>query len=195
MKKSIKAGVLALLLSSIFAFDTKAQTTTTPAKASDAGSGIRLSIGADGGIPIGSLKDNYNAVYGGSVQADFPILKNELYATLNGGFNNIHSKDDNILYNGKNIELIPVKAGLKYFPVSFIYVQGEAGASFITNKNSLGVNKSATFVYAPQAGVLLNVGGKNYIDAGFRFQSNSKLYDGGKTNNFLGLRVAYALGL
>lgn len=194
MENLIKISVLALSLSSIFALGAKAQS-TTPTKVTDSGSGIRLSIGAEGGIPVGSFNDYYNSSYGGSVQADFPILKNELYVTLNSGYNNIHSRSGNTLYNGKDIQLIPVKAGLKYFPVSFLYLQGEAGASFITNKNSLGVNKSATFVYAPQAGVLFNVGGKNYIDAGFRFEGNTKLYDGGKTNNFLGLRVAYAFGL
>jgi hypothetical protein len=79
---------------------------------------------------------------------------------------------------------IPVKGGMKCFPLKFLYIEGEAGASFITDKNSLGYDKSGVFVYAPQAGVLLNVGGKNHIDAGFKFEGNSKFYDGGKTNNF-----------
>jgi hypothetical protein len=94
-----------------------------------------------------------------------------------------------------DLHLIPVKAGLKYFPVKCFYLQGEAGASFLTNKAETGANKSAAFVYAPQVGVLLNTGGRNYIDAGFRFEGNTKFNDGDKTNNFLGLRIAYAFGL
>lgn len=39
--------------------------------------------------------------------------------------------------------MIPIKGGLKYFPLKYLYVQGEAGASFITNKSALGINKIA----------------------------------------------------
>jgi len=94
-----------------------------------------------------------------------------------------------------DIQLIPVKGGLKYFPVKWCYIQGEAGASFLANRDEIGANKSAAFIYAPQVGVLLNIGGKNYIDAGFRFEGNSKFYNGGNTNNFLALRVAYSFNL
>ena len=115
-----------------------------------------------------------------------------MYAVVTGGYNNFFAKTSN---NLDDIHMIPVKAGLKFFALKNVYVQGEAGASFITNKNDLGFSKSAVFAYTPQAGVLFNVGGKNYIDAGFRFEGNTKFSDGGKTNNFLGLRVAYAFNL
>jgi hypothetical protein len=189
MKNSIKISVIALGLLSFLSIHSNAQTTK---KTESYGSGIRLSIGADGGIPVGSLKDNYDWNFGGSIQGDFPIIKDQLYATVNGGYNNFFSKNSS---NLNDIHMIPVKGGLKYFPLKYLYIQGEAGASFITNKNDLGFSKSAVFVYAPQAGVLFNVGGKNYIDAGVRFEGNSKFYDGGKTNNFLALRVAYAFNL
>jgi hypothetical protein len=189
MKNSIKIGVVTLSLFSLASLHSNAQTT---AKTETYGSGIRLSIGADAGIPLGSLKDNYDWNLGGSVQADFPIVNNELYATLNGGYDNFFAKNSS---NLNDLHLIPVKAGLKYFPVKYFYLQGEAGASFLTNKSEIGASKSAVFVYAPQVGVLLNVGGGNYIDAGFRFEGDAKFYDSGKTNNFLGLRVAYSFNL
>jgi hypothetical protein len=189
MKNSIKISVVTLALFSFVSLHSIAQTTS---KTESYASGIRLSIGADAGIPVGSLKDNYNWNLGGSIQGDFPIIKDQLYATVNGGYDNFYAKNSSSL---NDIHMIPVKGGLKYFPLTFLYVQGEAGASFITNKKSLGYDKSAVFVYAPQVGVLLNVGGKNYVDAGFRFEGNTKFYDGGKTNNFLALRVAYAFNL
>jgi hypothetical protein len=188
MKNSIKISVIALSLLSFVHLHSTAQTT---AKKETYASGIRLSIGADGGIPVGSLKNGYDWDLGGSVQADFPIVKEQLYATINAGYNNFFSKNNNL----DDLQLIPVKAGLKYFPVKCFYVQGEAGASFLVNKDKVGVNKSAVFAYAPQVGVLLNIGGNNYIDAGFRFEGNTKFYDAGKTNNFLALRIAYSLNL
>jgi len=188
MKNSIKISVVILAYSSFLSLQSIAQTTT---KTETYWSGVRLSIGAVAGIPIGSLKDNYNWNLGGSVQGDFPIVKDQLYATINGGYDNFFAKNSSSM---DDIHMIPVKGGLKYFPLKSFYVQGEAGASFITNRNSLGFNNSAVFVYAPQVGTLLNVGSNNYIDAGVRFEGNTKFYDGGSTNNFLSLRIAYAFG-
>jgi hypothetical protein len=94
------------------------------------------------------------------------------------------------------MQLIPVKAGLKYFPVGNIfYVQGEAGASFLANKSDLQADKSTGFVYAPQIGALIPLAQKKYLDVGFRWESTSSFYDGGSSANFLGLRVAYSFGL
>lgn len=190
MKNSIKTCVLAIAVCTFFNLRATAQTSTT--KTESYGSGIRLSVGADAGIPVGSLNTGYDWSLGGSIQADFPLLKNQLYATLNAGYNNIFASNQ---YNIPDIQLIPVKAGLKYFVIKQVYIQGEAGVSFLTDKSNLGADKTAVFVYAPQAGVLLNVGGKNYIDAGFRFESNQKFFNGGTTSNFLAIRVAYAFSL
>ena len=189
MKNSIKISVIALSLLSLLSLRSNAQTST---KTETSGSGIRLSIGADAGIPVGSLNNGYDWNFGGSIQADFPIVRDQLYVTLNSGYNNFFASNSS---NLNDINLIPVKAGLKYFPVKWCYIQGEAGASFLANRDQIGANNSAAFVYAPQVGVLLNIGGRNYIDAGFRFEGNSKFYDSGTTNNFLALRVAYSFGL
>lgn len=191
MKNSIKLGVLTLSLLAIFTVTTKAQETIPATKSTTSKSGIRLSVGPDAGIPLGNFGDHYNWNIGGSVQADFPIVKDQLFVTVNAGYNNFFAKDD----NAKDLGLIPVKAGLKYFPVSNFYVQGEAGASFITNKDKIGADKSAAFVYAPQVGYLIKLGQGNYLDAGVRFEGNTKFTDNGSSNNFLGLRVAYAFNL
>lgn len=197
MKTSIKLSVLTLALSTIFTLTTKAQeTATTTTKTTTTGSGIRLSIGPDATLPVGSLHDGYNWSIGGSIQADFPVIKDQLFVTVNAGYSNYFAKDSNQPgVDKKDLQLIPVKAGLKYFPVHNFYLQGEAGASFIANKNDVGADKSAAFVYAPQVGYLIPLGGKNYLDAGVRFESNTKFVTNGSTNNFFGLRVAYAFGL
>lgn len=191
MKTSIKISVLTLSLAALFTVKSNAQSVET---GTISGSGIRYSVGVETGIPVGSLNGSYKWNLGGSVQADIPVLDNRLYATINAGYNNIFAESDDIV-KVNDIHLIPVKAGLKYFLIPSVYVQGEAGVAFINNKSYLGDNKSAAFVYAPQAGVLFPVGDKSYIDAGVRYEGNSKFSNNGSSSNFLGLRVAYAFNL
>jgi hypothetical protein len=189
MKTTFKISALALAFAAL-SFGAKAQTTTS----TTTNSGVRLSIGVDAGIPVGNFNDTHSWNLGGSVQADIPVMK-QLFVTVNAGYDNFFGKSKaNSSTDYTNIELIPVKAGLKFFPVSNFYIQGEAGASFLTNKADLGATKSTAFVYAPQVGVLLPVG-KNFIDAGVRFESNSAFVDNGSNLNFIGLRLAYAFGL
>ena len=192
MKTKHKLGLAALAFLGFLAYAGKAKAQEAPKAAKQE---FRLSVGPEVGLPIGSLKDSYNWSLGGSVQADIPIVQN-LYVTVNAGYNNIFIKDEFKQQGGKNMQLIPVKAGLKYFPVGDIfYVQGEAGVSFLANKSDLQADKSTAFVYAPQIGALLKLAPKNYLDIGFRWESTSTFYDGGSYANFLGLRVAYSFGL
>jgi hypothetical protein len=156
------------------------------------GSGIILSAGPETGIPVGSLHHNYNWSFGGSLEADFPVIGKEIYATVNAGYDNIHPNNNSDL---SSIQSIPVMAGIKYFPVKNFYVQGQAGASFLTDKSKLDGDKSTTFLYAPQIGTLINISRSSYIDAGIKFEGNTKFIDNGKSNNYIGLRVAYAFSL
>ncbi len=194
MKNLTKTAVLALAFAGL-TFSAKAQnTTSTPEPSTRTSKAVRLSIGPDAGFPVGSLSDTHNWNLGGSIQADFPIATG-FDVTANAGFNNFFGKTYNaglVSVKAPDIDLIPVKVGLKYFPVENFYVQGEAGASFIANKNKIGATESAAFTYAPQIGVLFLVGDKNYIDAGVRYESNTKFYTNGNSNNFFAIRVAYA---
>ena len=116
MKSTLKISALALAFAA-FAFSAKAQ--TTPASTTTTSGGVRLSIGVDAGIPTGKLSDSYNWNIGGSVQADIPVV-NQLFVTVNAGYNNFFGKGvtvDNTTASATNIQLLPVKAGLKYFAV------------------------------------------------------------------------------
>jgi len=205
MKSTLKISALVLAFAGL-ALGAKAQTstTTTSTKTTTSSNGVILSIGVDAGIPTGKLSDNYNFNIGGSVQADLPVAQN-LFVTLNAGYNSIQGKNNiSVLTPGgvtsvdaTNIQLLPVKAGLKYFVVPNFYVQGEAGAAFLLNKSDLNDDKSAAFIYAPQIGYQFPLGGKSFIDAGVRYEASTKFsntFDDSKVN-FFGLRVAYAFGL
>src|ERR1700744_4277010 len=131
----------------------KAQTATKPTAGP---SGIIFSIGADGGVTTGSFRDSHKSMVGGSIEADIPVA-DKFYFTANTGYNQFFGVD-NVFGTGikaPDINIIPVKAGLKYFPITLLYLQLEAGAAFVTNKSTLGFERTGVFIYAPQAGALI----------------------------------------
>jgi hypothetical protein len=191
MKNLFKISAVALAFAA-FTFSAKAQTTSPASTSSNSSNGVRLSIGVDAGLPTGNISNYYDWNIGGSVQADIPVVSNKLFVTVNAGYDNYIAKTiDGV--KGTNIQLLPVKAGLKYFIVDGFYVQGEAGAAFALNKNDVGFNESAAFIYAPQVGYQFNIGGKNFIDAGVRYQGSTDFVSNNSNSqvNFVGLRVAY----
>src|SRR3569623_2007604 len=122
MKSTIKITALVLAFAGL-TFGAKAQSNPTSTKTT----GIRYSIGADAGIPTGNLSDSYNWNLGGSLQVDIPVAK-QLFVTVNAGYNNLFAKDvtvAGVTAKGPNLQLLPVKAGLIFFPAGYFYVQGE----------------------------------------------------------------------
>jgi len=177
-------------------FSAKAQQATTKTQTSP--SGVILSVGADGGITTGELRDSHKSMVGGSLEADIPVAS-QFYFTANTGYNQFFGVD-NVFGTGvkaPDINIIPVKLGIKYFPVSALYLQAEAGAAFLTNRSTLGFERTATFIWAPQVGTQIPLGGKNYLDAGVRFEgcTNFTRDDDSSRGQFFALRVAYAFGL
>ncbi|UOE48842.1 hypothetical protein MTO98_31060 [Mucilaginibacter sp. SMC90] len=185
MKNFIKLFLTLVLISQITLNKALAQNTKT-------NSGIRLSVGPESGIPVGNMHDRYNWNLGGSVQVDVPISGNPIYLTGLAGFNNFFSKNE--LTNVPDLQIIPVKAGLKYFPLNNFYIQGQAGASFLLDKAKNGYDNSTAFSYAPQVGYQFPVG-SSYIDASVKWEGNTKFKTGGTSNNFIGLRLAYGFGV
>ena len=193
MKRVIRVSVGCLLLMSSFV-NASAQDKINSKQAKQS---ILYSAGVDGAIATGSLRDTYRYSLGGSVAVDVPIAS-DLYVTGLAGFQNFFYRN-----NGKgqtslnNLQLLPVKAGLKYFPVSIFYVQAEAGATFLLNKSTTNPDRSAAFIYAPQVGVQFPVVKNNWIDAGVRYEHSSQFQSGEDDSkvSFLGLRVAYTFTL
>lgn len=91
-------------------------------------------------------------------------------------------------YAEDNLGYIPVKAGIKVFPVQRFYISGELGAAFGTDNGS-----KTSFVYAPGIGVGTNTG----IDIGLRYEGMtgdvSRL--GLKNPGQVALRIAYGFSL
>jgi len=195
MKTTSKIGIVtALLVGSAFA--SQAQTSTPPSNStSTSDKEWRISVGPETGIPTGSYSNGYGWFYGGSVQLDIPVYHG-LYVTVTGGYDDILAKKGPNI----NVQVIPAKAGLKYFFwKDLVYVQAQAGATFLGNKTDLGADKSAAFTYTPGVGVLLKLAPKNYLDLGVRWEETSSFYNqnegGGNSYGLVALRVAYSFGL
>jgi hypothetical protein len=191
-----KIGVVTALLV-CFGFTTYAQDQSASTGSSNTNKEFKLSVGPEFGLPISNFSGAYSWLFGGSIQADIPIVDN-LYAVVNFGYDDAFVKTnraDN--FPSRNLQLIPAVAGLKYFVFSdLIYVQATAGATILGNHSDAGADKTAGFTYSPKVGVLLKLAPKNYIDAGFYFQQTQSFWnDGGGNVSSLGLRLAYSFGL
>jgi hypothetical protein len=197
MKTTRKIGVVTALLVSL-SFAARAQTPAQSTSSSSDKQEFRLSVGPEAGLPIGSYSNAYNWILGGRVQAELPVLHN-LYVVASAGYDDAFVKNNqkNSQFPARNMQLIPLQAGLRYYIVkNLIYVQGQAGATILGNKTDLLADKSAGFTYSPQVGVLLKLARKNYLDLGFRFEQTTSYYNAGSGNiSTLGLRVAYSFGL
>lgn len=182
--KVLRTGVLLLLAASSFsamAQDKKEEKVAVK---------TRLSGGLEAGLPVGKLSDSHDYTLGAAVQVEVPVSSDKLFITGNAGY--VH-------YVGKSavadLNVVPVKAGLRVYPAEKFYLGADAGAAFLVNKGIANGDKSAAFIYAPHAGYVFNVGAKKHLDTGVRFESTSKFYDAGKSQNVLALRVAYAFSL
>jgi hypothetical protein len=78
------------------------------------------------------------------------------------------------------VDFIPLKLGVKIFPVQRLYISGEAGAAFgVGNHNS-----GTSFVYAPGVGIGTDAG----LDFGLRYEGYAR-----NAHNLgqVALRIAY----
>jgi hypothetical protein len=191
MKTSIKtAALLAAIMGSTLA--SKAQTTKTTAV-----NGIIYSVGAESGLELGAAKDLHKWSLSGSIGADIPVAE-QFYATINAGYQNNFGKKNlfGTGFTAVDDQLLPVKAGLKYFAAGPFYIQAEAGAIFSLNKADAGYTKTAAFLYTPTIGVRLPLGGSSYLDTGVQYEGATKLnsFDYSK-ESILGIHVAYAFSI
>jgi len=85
-------------------------------------------------------------------------------------------------YN-KGFGIVPLKVGLKYFPVKNIYIAGEVGAGFGTNNT-----QSVSFVYSPSFGLAFGDG----FDVSLKFEDYTIA---GDHLPLLALRFAYGFKL
>jgi hypothetical protein len=145
-----------------------------------------LSLGAELGVPAGTLNATQKTGIGGSAKAAFPV-GSDLDITVSAGY--ISFSGDirgDIKLPVKNF--IPLKAGVRYrFVPGGFYLEPQLGYTSINAPGSNGA--SGGFTYAANAGYIIN---KNWDISG-RYEAVSL------KNNvnypYIGFRLAYSFSL
>jgi len=149
---------------------------------------LRFGIGVDGLLPVGNLSNTTNFGLGVTPRLQYGISKN-VALTFTSGIYHFFPKDmyyqsSTQLYKYHyDLDLIPVKAGIKAFVSPHLYIGGEVGVGFQVD-NGGGDTKylaAAAFGYATKK-----------WDIGVRYENFS---GNGYRNGIIGLRLAYGFGL
>jgi len=166
--KLITAAVAAVVL--FFTNDVKAQ--TEPKGDSH---DTRLGIGLSLGLPT---TDGANFAIGGDAR-----LQKDFYSNVSGllslGYTNFSLEGE----DAGSIGFIPLKVGLKVFPIERFYISGELGAGFGTDDG-----QKTAFVWAPGIGLGFN----NGLDLGLRYE---EFRWSGSSLGQVALRIAYGFNL
>ncbi|WP_207427320.1 outer membrane beta-barrel protein [Pedobacter sp. SYSU D00535] len=168
MKRSIKFIATAAAVVALF-FSTNSSAQTSDGDSKD----TRLGVGLSLGIPTHEF---FNFAVGGDLK-----LQKDFYSNVSGtasiGYTNFSAEGE----DAGSIGFIPLKAGIKVFPLERFYLSGEIGAGFGTDDN-----QPTSFVWSPGIGLGFN----NGLDLGLRYERFSK-YDLGQ----VALRIAYGFNL
>ena len=171
----MKTQLLTLLLVAGIAVSGFAQSKSDSSTA--AKSGVKFSIGAEAGLPVGQASDGYNLVLGGSVKLEVPTSTNT-YLTLSAGYNAFFLKSE---FKGFDIPstsgFVPVKAGLKCYTSNF-FVEAQAGIVWSTESGG-----GHAFAWSPGIGYTFNKG----FEIGARYEGWTN--DG--TVGQISARIAY----
>lgn len=169
----MKKLLLLTAVAGLFAFSSVNAQTKAP----------KLSIGAEFAFPMGDFGDFYNFGYGGSLQYQHPVAES-LLVTGSAGYTTFKVKSS---FGSGSYGAIPVKAGARYYFGDNFYGAAELGAAFGTESGS-----STAFVYTPGIGVDFPVSDKGSIELGARYEAWTA---NSSTSGFIGLRLAYNIGL
>ncbi|MGN8072082.1 hypothetical protein [Mucilaginibacter sp. 22184] len=138
----------------------------------------RLSFGIDAGL---APTDAFKYTLGGDIRLEKDIDKH-FAATLTTGFTHFFEKDhfDGFPQYGSPYNVIPVKAGVKYFVTNNFYLGGEAGAGLAFEQ------WGTSFLWSPSVGLAF----KNGIDLSVKYEDYTK----DKSTKSIGLRLGYGFG-
>lgn len=153
----MKKQLLTLLLVAGVAASSFAQ---SKSDSSSTKSGVKFSIGAEAGLPVGDASTGYSFVLGGSAKLEVPTTTNT-WLTVSAGYNAFFLKD---LFKGYGIPstsgFVPVKAGLKCYTSDFFF---EAQAGIVWSTDSGGGH---AFAWSPGIGYTFKGG----FEAGVRYE-------------------------
>ncbi len=186
MKRSTKFIAAACTAVAIFLGSNVKAQTITPDK-------FRFGIGVEAGAPTGAAHDISNVELGGTARLQYG-LSNNFALTLTSGYYNFFGKSEPLTDTKyQSLGMVPIKAGLKAFFTSNLYLGAEVGAGIETKTflpqgvSQTVAEKDTKLILSPAVGYATK-----HWDVGVRYENFS-----GQSNNYgvVALRLAYGFGL
>lgn len=142
---------------------------------------FRLGIGADALIPMGNTSTTANFGIGLTPRLQYGVSDKFALTFTSGLYHFFPKTITTPSYSFKRkSDIIPVKAGFKYFAAGGFYIAGEAGVAFEVAEGG----GPAHFLWSPGIG---------YATKKWDFGARYENFNGG--DGVIGLRVAYGFGL
>jgi len=140
--------------------------------------GVKFSIGAEAGIPVGDISIGYNFVLGGSAKLEVPTSQST-YLTISAGYNAFFAKSILKEFGAPATSgFVPLKAGLKAYASGNFFIEGQAGIAFSTESGG-----GHAFAWSPGIGYT--------FDKGFEVGARYEGWSNGGTIGQISARLAY----
>jgi hypothetical protein len=152
--------------------------------AQDKTSGFELSVGAEGGLPVGDFNTGYNIGFGATGKLAYNFDASSA-ATFQTGYMSFGGKTVSAYGYSASVPavgFVPFKVGYRYTLDGGIFLEPQLGFTAVSNGGG------TAFTYAFNAGYRMTPG----LDISARYEGVSK---SGSTLSFIGLRVAYSFSL
>lgn len=137
--------------------------------------GFRIGGGLSVVAPIGNNLKAYSVGVGLDLLGQYGI-SSQLALTGDVGYTTIFAKDDNV----DAFNVIPIRAGIRFFPSDKFFLGGKAGVGIITGSG----NSTSGFAYSVGAGFRMD----DKLDIGLNYDAVSK---NSVSFSYLGLRLGY----
>ena len=112
--------------------------------------GFQFGAGIRAGLPVGDFGDTHSFGIGGELQGEYGFSKN-FSGIITSGFTHFFGKTEtigSITVEYEGVGLIPVIAGLRYYPSNNIFLGAQAGVGILTGNG----DSEAGFNWQPQVG-------------------------------------------
>lgn len=143
--------------------------------------GLKFGLGANLGIPIGDLADISSIGAGIDLLGQYGISE-QIAITADVGYTSMFGKKVNTI-DFPDISIIPIRAGLRFFPSPQFFLGAKAGVGILKSKNSDSYSATA---YSFGAGY--------YVNPSFDVSASYDGYSKNGSLNLINIRLGYTFG-
>ncbi len=131
------------------------------------------------GTPVGDFRNGYRSVLGVEGLAGFAVASN-VYVTGTIGYQSFAADPayPEIYYNYGNITMIPLKAGVRFYPVQQFFVTGNLGTGLVKDAELLA--RESRFIYDVGAGLHISK-----LQASIHYDAIKRVNSPGSSNSIV----------